>query len=314
LGPRKAAALVVLATVAIFAVVRRDAAPDAPTGEWIARAGLQARELEVDGLRVRYVRAGSGTPVVLLHGLASSIYTWKDVMPVLAARHDVVALDLPGFGASSIPPEPSIPLYVKVVTGAMDRLGLARAALVGNSLGGAIAVAVAAAHPDRVDALVLVDAAGYNFRPQDRPFVLRVPTWVPEPLAESMPVRPMVKLGLRQVFHDDSKITPERLAEYVAPMRRPGASRYARRLLAGADSWGFPEVIRTVRARTLVLWGRYDAWIPLADAWRFGADIPGSPVRVLEAGHMPQEEKPEETAAAIVDFLARPAPPGGKTP
>jgi pimeloyl-ACP methyl ester carboxylesterase len=305
LGPKKAAALVVLAAVAIFAVVQRDAAPDPPTGAWLSRGGLEARQLEVDGLQLRYVRAGSGPPVVLLHGLASSIYTWKDVLPALALRHDVVALDLPGFGASSIPETPSIPLYVNAVTGALDRLGLPRASLVGNSLGGAIAIAVAAAHADRVEALVLIDAAGYNFRPEDRPLVLRVPTWIPETLAESMPVRPSVKIGLRQVFHDDSKITPERLAEYVAPMRRAGAQVYTRRLLAGADAWGFPDVIRTVRVPTLVLWGRHDTWIPLADAWRFSADIPGSPVRVLEAGHMPQEEKPEETAAAIVDFLAR---------
>jgi pimeloyl-ACP methyl ester carboxylesterase len=294
--------------LAIFAVVRRDAAPDGPTGEWIARAGLEPRSLEVAGVRVRYVRAGAGPPVVLLHGLASSIYTWKDVLPALAARHDVVAIDLPGFGGSAIPDQPSIPLYVKVVTGTMDQLGFRRASLVGNSLGGAIALATAAAHPDRVDRLVLIDAAGYNFRPEDRPLVLRLPTWTPETLAESMPMRPLVKVSLRQVFHDDSKVTPERVAEYVAPMRRPGAALYARRLLAGADTWGFPEVIRTVRAPTLVLWGRYDAWIPLADAWRFGADIPGSPVRLLEAGHMPQEERPEETAAAIVDFLARRTP------
>jgi pimeloyl-ACP methyl ester carboxylesterase len=186
----------------------------------------------------------------------------------------------------------------------MDELGIPRADLVGNSLGGAVAVATAAGHPERVRRLVLIDAAGYNFRPEDRPLVLRLPTWVPEAFAGAMPMRPLVKVGLRQVFHDDALVTPERLAEYVVPLRRPGAALYARRLLATSDIGGFPEVIRTVRAPTLVLWGRHDEWIPLGDAWRFGADIPGTPVRVMEAGHMPQEEKPAETAAAIVDFLA----------
>ena len=112
--------------------------------------------------------------MVLLHGFASSIYTWKDVLPALARDHDVVALDLPGFGESDQPADLDGALFPALVLGLMDRLGLARAALVGNSLGGAIAVAVAAARPERVTALVLIDSAGFNFAAEDRPWVLRV--------------------------------------------------------------------------------------------------------------------------------------------
>ena len=300
---RRVAALAVLVLLAALAVARYETRPLPAAGQWLEQAGLEPRFLEVDGLRLRYVRAGSGPPVVLLHGLASSIYTWKDVLPALAERHDVVALDLPGFGGSDIPDRPSIELYVRAVAGAMDRLGLPRASIAGNSLGGAVAVAVAAAHPERVDRLVLVDAAGYNFRPEDRPGVLRAVAWGPEPLIGVAPLRALVELGLRQVFHDDGLVTPQRVAEYLAPLRRPGAARYVRRLLT-AEVESFPEVIGRVRAPTLVLWGRHDAWIPVGDAWRFAADIRGARARVLEAGHMPQEEKPAETAAAILDFLA----------
>jgi 4,5:9,10-diseco-3-hydroxy-5,9,17-trioxoandrosta-1(10),2-diene-4-oate hydrolase len=276
----------------------------------MAAAGVEPRYDTVDGRRLRYVRKGSGPSVLLLHGIASSLYTWKDVLPALAARHDVIAVDLPGFGDSAVPAHASGDLIVRSVVGLMDGLGIARTSIVGNSLGGAIAIAIAARLPDRVDRIVLIDAAGYNFAPADRPVLL-----------EALPVRPMVSLGLRQVFHDDRLVTREKVAEYVAPMRRPGASAALHSLLLGTGDLGFPGVIRRVRAPTLIVWGRYDTWIPPRDAQRFAADIPGARVALVEAGHMPQEERPAETVALIEEFLnaelsarARPASPSPSGP
>ncbi|PYQ40305.1 MAG: hypothetical protein DMF77_18720 [Acidobacteria bacterium] len=247
-------------------------------------AGARPRYETVDGLRLRYVRKGSGPPLVLLHGLGSSVYTWKYVWPTLAAHHDVIAMDLPGFGGSAVPERPKGETTMRSVVGLMDRLGIARASLVGNSLGGAIAVAVAARAPGRVDRLVLIDGAGYNFALADRPFVLRLAAGVPAPFAEVLPLRPLVTLALRQV-------------------RRPGAAAALNRLLVAPDELGFPEVIRRVQAPTLIIWGRYDEWIPSRDAARFAADIPGARVVFVDAGHMPQEERPQETAALIEEFL-----------
>jgi pimeloyl-ACP methyl ester carboxylesterase len=164
-------------------------------------------------------------------------------------------------------------------------------------------VAIAAREPARVDRLVLIDAAGYNFALADRPWVLRLAGGAPAWVADLLPLRPMVNLALRQVFHDDRLVTPARLAEYLAPLRRPGASAGVRHLLLAADGMGFPGIVRRVRAPTLVVWGRYDAWIAPRDADRFAADIPGARVAMVEAGHMPQEERPAETAALIEEFL-----------
>jgi pimeloyl-ACP methyl ester carboxylesterase len=272
-------------------------------------AGAPPRYETIDGLRLRYVRKGHGLPLILLHGIGSSIYTWKDTLPLLAAHHDVIAMDLPGFGDSGVPEHPTGETATRSVLGLMDRLGIARASIVGNSLGGAIAVALDARAPARVDRLVLIDAAGYNFALADRPFVLRLAAGVPAPLAEVLPLRPLVTLALRQVFHDDRLVTPERLAEYLAPLRRPGAAAAFRALVLGTDDLGFPEVVRSVHAPTLVIWGRYDTWIPARDAARFAADIPGARVVFVEAGHMPQEERPQETAALIEEFLAADATP-----
>ena len=102
---------------------------------------------------------------------------------------------------------------------------------------------------------------------------------------------------------DGTIIRLARLDEYLAPLRRPGAAAAVRALLLGTDDLGFPEVVRRVHAPTLMIWGRYDTWIPARDAARFAADIPGARVVFVEAGHLPQEERPPETAALIEEFL-----------
>src|SRR5512143_2336300 len=156
-------------TVAILAALcgglaLHDRAAPLPS-PWLAQEGLEARYETVDGHRLRYVRAGHGSPVVLVHGFGSSLYTWKDLIAGLAADHDVVALDLPGFGLSDRPPDLSIEVLPRAVVGLMDRLQIRSAALVGSSMGGAAVAIVAGRRPERASALVLVDAAGFHLRP-----------------------------------------------------------------------------------------------------------------------------------------------------
>ena len=121
----------------------------------------------------------------------------------------------------------------------MDELGLARASLVGNSLGGAVASVVAARQPARVDRLVLIDAAGFNLRAADRPALVRLAS---HPLAEAVAVagcpvqRLLVTLGLRQVFHDDTRVTEERVNEYLAAAARPGTLASIRSLAASRST------------------------------------------------------------------------------
>ena len=272
----------------------------------MAEAGLEPRFQTVDGVRLRYVRAGTGPAIVLLHGFASSIVTWRDVMPALARDHDVVALDFPGFGGSAIREGLPPSAYPGLVVGFVESLGLPRASLVGNSLGGGVAVVVAARHPQRVDRLVLIDSVGYNLESADRPWLLRVAGQKPVArLLEALPLRrPLVTLALHQIFHDDRLVTRERIDEYVAPLLRPGAVAAAQALLASGDDLGLPGLVAQVRAPTLVLWGREDKWVPVAQADRFVAAIPLSRKVVIErCGHMPQEERPVEVARLLEEFL-----------
>ena len=211
-------------------------------GAWLAASGLEARYEIVDGHRLRYVRAGSGPAVVLVHGFASSLYTWKDVIPALAAGHDVVALDLPGFGQSDQPADLSFEDFPRAVLGLMDLLGIGKATLVGNSMGGATAAVVAAERPERVQALVLIDAAGFNLGPSERPRMVSFAMSRAGSLLACLPgKRLVVEASLRQVFHDAAHVTPERISEYLAAARRPGTVPAIFSL--GASSAGRPAIV-----------------------------------------------------------------------
>lgn len=298
-----AAALAV--TLLLAGLVLWPEAPARRTGSWMAAAGLSPRFEVIEGLRVRYVRAGTGPPVVLIHGLASSLYTWKDVLPPLACDHEVVAVDLPGFGGSDQPAVLSAEAYPAVVRGLMDRLAIARATVVGHSLGGAVAVMLAAGNPERVERLALVAPAGFNLARSELPWLLRAAAWPPlGALLERIPARrALLRLGLTQVFFDDTLVTDERVEEYWAPLARPGAVRALRALIGSREGLAlrFPALAKQVHASTLLIWGRQDAWIPVAQAEHFLAAIGGSRAVVLDAcGHMPQEEHPEEVVRLLL--------------
>jgi len=288
--------------------------PPVPPGAWLPAAALEARWATVDGHRLRYVRTGQGPAVVLVHGFGSSLYTWKGVIPALAARHEVVALDLPGFGESDQPPGLSFEDFPRAVLGLMDALGIEKASLVGNSMGGATVAVLAAGRQERVSALVLVDSAGFNLGPSERPGMVSFAMSSAGGILARLPgKRLVVDASLRQVFHDPALVTPERLSEYLAAARRPGTFPAIRSLgvsLAGREA----EVARAlprIVAPTLVLWGGDDRWIPPAHADRFVAAIPGARKVVIPAcGHVPQEEKPDEVARLVLPFLAEVRPAG----
>lgn len=304
---RRLLALALLGVLAWALLARYDRARG-ETGAWMQRAGLTPRWARLAGRHVRYVHAGRGPRLLLLHGFASSIYTWAAVLPVLARDHEVVAVDLPGSGASDLPADLAWSDLPPVVVALLDRLGWSQATLVGNSMGGALAVMVAARQPERVNALVLIDSAGFNLEPAQRP---RLVQWVASPalagLLEHLPVRRLlVEVGLRQVFHDDSLVTAERVEEYVQPLQRPGWLRATRSLLRSRahEAQAFPALLASSRQPTLIVWGRDDRWIPLAQARQFQEALPGARLVVLEdCGHTPQEERPTELLQVLATFL-----------
>ena len=275
------------------------------TGQWLSRLGLEPKVARIGRLDVRYVRKGQGPPVVLIHGLASSIYSWADVIGPLSKRFDVIALDLPGFGASSKPADLSFGDYAPTLVGLMDALGVPKAHFVGNSMGGAVSLVMAARQPDRVDRVVIIDSAGFNLKPGERPFLATLlANRAAGTFADRLPVkRLMTRLFLRRLIQDETRITDELIDEYVSPFLSPGAMVAARGLLLSRVDEGFVKDLGSIQAKTLVLWGRFDPWLPESHADRFVAEIKGASKVMLPTGHMPQEEKPLEVARLIGDFL-----------
>ncbi len=190
----------------------------------------------------------------------------------------------------------------------MDELGIARAALVGNSMGGAVVAVVAAEQPERVTALVLIDAAGFNLGPGEAPAMVRLAMSPVGSLVSRLPFkRLVVERSLREVFHDDSHVTAERVAEYMEGLQQPGAFASVRSVRISLAERGMvvQESLSRIQAPTLVVWGREDRWIPVAHAERFVEAIPGARKLILEeCGHMPQAERPDLMTELLSEFLA----------
>jgi pimeloyl-ACP methyl ester carboxylesterase len=178
-------------------------------------------------------------------------------------------------------------------------------------MGGAAVALVAAEQPERVAALVLVDPAGFNLGASERPGMVSVAMSPAGSFLARLPgKRLVVEASLLQVFHDDSRVTPERVSEYLAAAARPGTFPAIRSLGASPRDRAtlVAEALPRIQAATLVLWGDDDRWIPIAHADRFVAVIPGArKVVIPSCGHVPQEEKPEEVSRLLLDFLAEAA-------
>ncbi|HEX5757917.1 MAG TPA: alpha/beta fold hydrolase [Thermoanaerobaculia bacterium] len=279
----------------------------------VQREAPAAHFLEADGGLVYVEQAGEGEPVFLLHGFAESTYTWRKVLPGLAATHRVVALDLYGFGYTRRPQDPA--RYrrdgqVALLLAVMDRLGFERAHLVGHSYGGAICLALAARHPERVRSLVLVASAAPSY-PDDRRSRTAGIRLLNDLYLRALALRPRaVERALRRSFHDDALVTPELVAAYLERLRIEGVTDAYYGLSAPSAARAAPVDLARLDVPTLLLWGAQDVVTPVANGRELARRLPRAELVVLAgAGHLPMEERPEELVRAVRTFLARtPAP------
>ena len=299
-----AAAVFVVAALALAAIA--NIRTDIPLETLKQRyAQPPSKFMQLGRLSVHYRDEGSGPPLVMLHGTGASLHTWQGWSDALRRQLRVIRLDLPGFGLTG--PEPSgdysSAQYVRFLDRVADKLGLGSFYLAGNSLGGFIAWRYAAAHPERVGRLILVDAGGY---PQNRrPLLVFRLAQVPviSSLLAQMNPRPLVARSLREVYADPSKVTPELIDLYTDLALRAGNREAfsARASTREADHTG--ELSR-VSAPTLIMWGRLDTLIPASDAERFARDIRRSKVVIYEGvGHLPMEEAAARSVDDARSFL-----------
>ncbi len=266
--------------------------------------------MTVRGVRVRAVHAGSPTKpaLLLIHGFLVTHAEWDEVLDELAQRFYVVAPDLPGFGDSEKPGPArfayGIEAFAEAVADLVAAFDLSRANVIGHSMGGAVALTLAAQHPEIVQRLVLVDPLVYPF---------------PMSLKARMPLYPIIgpfifkqlygRSMFRSYFRDEVfpsgvGLNLERIDEYYDRFNAPAAreSAYAT-MRAMLDTRPVVARLGRVRAPTLIVWGREDRLFPVSFAGKLAKEIPGALLEVMDTGHSPAEERPSQFMAAVTEFL-----------
>jgi pimeloyl-ACP methyl ester carboxylesterase len=306
-----ASCVVGVLVLAVAAFLAATWAPDRPVASLEARwAQPPSTFVPVMGMRVHLRDEGprdDPMPIVLLHGTSASLHTWDGWAAAMRGTRRVVRFDLPGFGLTGPHPEGRYDLatYVAFVQAMLDRLGIQRCVLAGNSLGGQIAWKTALADA-RVRRLVLVDAGGYPNPNAQLPLAFKLAK-IPllnRLVAYSLP-RSLVEKSVRNVYGDPSKVTPELIDRYYELALREGNRAAVVKRFEQAQYPG--DEVASVKVPTLILWGGRDRLIPPELGARFLRDIVGSRLVTFEAlGHVPHEEDPEATVSPVLAFVREP--------
>lgn len=281
---------------------------DIPLSELKAKyCNFESEFVEIDGMQVHYRDEGSGDPIILLHGTAASLHTWDDWTEDLKKTHRVIRMDLPAFGltGANSTGDYSSANYLQFVDAFVLRLKLNKFRLGGNSLGGKIAWHYALEHPHKVEELILVDPSGMDSG-KGVPAVFKLArTPILSGLIKYITPRSMIEKNLKEVYHDDSKISEELVDRYYEMTLRKG-NRQAfidrARLIEEDRSAELSKITQP----TLLIWGEEDFWTPFENASRFAKAIPNAQLKVMKnTGHVPMEERPVESLKFVQQFLNR---------
>jgi pimeloyl-ACP methyl ester carboxylesterase len=269
-------------------------------------------EVSVNGVRIRYVEKGEGAPLVLVHGIPTSSFLWRDMIDELSAHGRVIAPDLPGFGLSDPPPngDYSISGYANLLRSFLESLSITEATLVCHDFGGPVTVTYALRNPDKYERLVILN----TFLDTD------LPDWGLSP--KMLSIRPigelLMKLGGKSIMRagleagvvDKSRVSDEVLHRYYMADGSPDKvnATYLGTLRADSttDLQLIEDNLHTIDKPTLIIWAEDDAYLPLELGERIHERIAGSSFTKLpECGHFLQEDEPEKVTNLIVEFLQR---------
>ena len=300
-------ALLLLGVVAVALSWQTDRPAAALEARW---ATPPSQFIDVKGQRVHLRDEGPPAdplPIVLIHGTSASLHTWDGWAEGLRGRRRVIRFDLNGFGLTgpNSRGDYSDAAHARFVIDLADALGLQRFVVGGNSLGGETAWRTALLAPQRVERLILVDAAGYAFVPESIPLGFRlafspVTAW----LAEYTLPRALVEASVRSVYGEPARVSAALVDRYFELTLREGNRRALAQRLRQFKPGEYASHVRELKLPTLILWGARDRLIPPENARRFAADIAGAELVMFDRlGHVPHEEDPAATLVAVRRFL-----------
>jgi pimeloyl-ACP methyl ester carboxylesterase len=268
------------------------------------------RDVTARGVRTRVLEAGSpqSPALVLVHGLFTSHRAFEDIVEDLGERFHVIAPDLPGFGESEKPSPAGyaygIEAFAESVADLIAAFGVGRASVLGHAMGGAVALTLAAEHPELVQRLVLEDTLCY---PYVQSFKARLPL---VPVIGGVIFKQLYGRAIFRALFRDEIYGPgfdpplERLDWHYDMFNSPGARESAHAVMrATLDTRAVVARLSRIVAPTLVVWGRDDRLFPVAGAHRLIREIPGAKLEIMDAGHAPHEERPRELNELLIEFL-----------
>ena len=260
--------------------------------------------LDIDGTAIHYVEAGKGEDVVLIHGWNGSTFSFRYTIPELAQDFHVISLDLKGYGYSARPKDGdySLTAQSEIVAQVMDRLGVKDAAVIGHSMGGAVATRLAIRYSEWVKKLVLVDSVSITEQRRATRLgkYLRVVMPLGAPLLQRKSAR---RRALLTAVHDPAHVTPEVEEGYFRPLHMRGHLHALGRQLISRQS-DLLESPEGITQPTLILWGEHDAWLRPEFGETLASQIPNAEFKLVpSAGHLPLEEQPDFCNREILRFL-----------
>ncbi|MEQ8925165.1 MAG: alpha/beta hydrolase [Fulvivirga sp.] len=268
-------------------------------------ADEKSRFLNIEGINVHYQQIGKGPDLVLLHGTGASLHSWEGWVDNLKNDFRITTLDLPAFGLTGPNKEGvyTIDYYVDFLEKFTSELGIDEFYLAGNSLGGGIAWSFALNNSEKVKSLILVDASGYPS--EEIPFVFKlarnnVTSW----LLTTITPRSFIEGNLKEVYYDDTKITESLIDRYHQLTLSPGNRQAFVDRARHTMQYQYNR-INELNMPVLILWGKYDEWVALEDAYAFEKDLENDQLIIYECGHLPMEELPKKSARDVEIFLKK---------
>lgn len=258
-------------------------------------------------LNIHYMDEGNGEPLVLIHTIGQSLYTWRNLIPKISSQYRVIALDLMGHGYSDKPASAlyTIEEHAHIIKLFLKAIGIESAHFIGFSMGCAYVTELARAEPSLVDKMILLSPGGIT--PQMPVFIRMLESMLFGGIASVLLSPKKIEEALQQCYLDLTLVTPDIVKGYSNPLEDVEARRALRYSAMSYDEEAAFSELRNIQNETLILLGSDDKWHTTEHAELFQAALPNAYFSVIRnAGHLLHEEKPEKIAAAILQFIPVP--------